>query len=252
MSDHPDLDLDAAISADLDGDLAAFAADAGRDEDEIRRSLAGSKARERREQLVAVRTALQSPLEPLDDLSRRRLLDAAGAAGAGPPARSAPRWTTRLAAAAAAAVILVGGGIFLATRSGEDTGAKGGESATARKIPSGDLGDLGVLDQSTVNDLIGGPAGSTPVPSAPGSTLRSEAVQGSDASGASGPAATADQVTACRNHYRASGTVRFTAAGSFGGTPAVIVGIANGDRTIVFVVAASDCTTVLYSASSTG
>ena len=251
MSEHPDLDLDAAISADLDGDLAAFTADAGLDEGEVRRVLATPDARERREQLVSVRTALRDPVEPVDDVSRRRLLDAATAAGR--PAPTASRWTTRLAAAAAAAVILVGGGIFLVTRSGGDGAAKRDESAaTARKIPSGDLGDLGALDQAGVNDLIGGPGGRTPAPSTPGADTRSSAASGSAPFGTSGPVATGEQVTACRDHYEESGTVRFTAAGSFGGTPAVVVGIANGDRTIVFVVAASDCTAVLYSASSTG
>ncbi len=255
MSEHPDLDLDAAVSADLDGDLAGFATEAGLDEATVRRLLTTPEARERRERIAAARAALQRPPEPLDDLARRRVLTAAAAgAGSAAPGRGAARWPTRLAAAAAAVVLLVGGGIFLATRSGDDNAAKSSRSAaTAGRIPKGDLGNLGALDQSKVDRLIRGlDAGDKTQTSLAPDVRPSSALDSADNRDATGPATTAKQVASCRSHYEASGTVRFTAAGSFGGTPAVIVGIANGDRTIVFVVAASDCTTVLYSASSTG
>jgi hypothetical protein len=56
-------------------------------------------------------------------------------------------------------------------------------------------------------------------------------------------------VKACADRYAAQGTVRFQASGDFQGRNAVILGIDTETRTIVFVVAADDCSTVLYSAS---
>ena len=257
MPDHHDLDLDAAVSAELDGDLAGFAAASGLSEQEVREGLATPEAGERRELLIRARTELRVPPDPLDDVTRRRLLAGATTPTARPapsPAAGSP-WTARLAAAGVAVVLLAGGGIFLATRSSDDAAKSSGSSATAKQAPKGDLGDLGTLDQSKVNDLIGGPASRADA-TAPQARTPSSGAAGFDArstpADGTGPTATATQVQACRDHYEKSGSVRFTAAGSYGGAPAVIVGIANGDRTIVFVVSASECTTVLYSASSTG
>lgn len=270
MPDTPAFDLDAALSADLDGDLAGFIDDAGLPAAVIHSALAEPHAISRRAEIEHARAQLARPVDPLDDVTRRRLLATTSASASEGDLRSSTRsssssaitrsrWAAGLAAAAVVGVVLIGTGIFLGTRDsgGGDASSKAtGASSPAGRDPSGDLGDLGPLDQQSIDGLAGkdpaGPAGSATADAAP------EASGGQDSSArqrstfTAGPSATPEQVQACREYYGSRGQVRFTASVTYDARPAAVIGIGNGARTIVFVVAAENCTNVLYSASTGG
>lgn len=254
MPDASDLDLDTAISADLDGDLDAMCADLGLDPTAVRARLAAPEAAARRARLTAARDALAAPVHPLDDLARRRLVQGA-LADAEPdttiPARSATsggsdrsrrRWS--LLAGAAAAVLVVVGVVALTRQVDDGSASKSSGSSTAN-APKGDLGDVGSLDQSQVDRLVDG-GGTTGAGSDSAATGSAPAAEGFTENATSVPAA---RVAECAAGFASEGTVRFRASGDFQGRPAVIVGVDTETRTIVFVVAADDCTQVLYSAS---
>jgi hypothetical protein len=247
MPEPTDFDLDAAISADLDGELAAMCTEAGLEPDAVRARLTTPEATARRAELVAARTALATPVEPLDDLARHRLvtraLDGAGpettvptgSVRHPPSGHSGRRWGIFAGVAAAVLVIVA---IVAIVATGEDSANSGGSSTAS--APTGNLGNVGTLNQRGVDALVNGSGTSTKsnaaAPSADGFTEQSGAVP-------------TDRVAACADRYRADGTVRFQASGLFEGQPAVILGIDTDTRTIVFVVAADDCGRVLYSAS---
>ncbi|MGZ4796645.1 MAG: hypothetical protein ACXV8T_12195 [Acidimicrobiia bacterium] len=257
MADADAFDLDTAISAQLDGALDEYCAELALPVAEVRARLATPAAEQRRARLAAARAAMQV-VEPLDEISRRRLLAGATEAPA-PVASSRGRaWLPRVVAVAAAAAVVVG--VLVVVQPGSDDSAKssGGGSATAG-APRGDLGNLGSLDQKGVEGLLrnGKPTpGSTVAPTSR-SRLPEQSAAGGNAADASPPsdfaanatAATPEQVQACADQYASEGTVRFQASGTYRGQAAIVLGIDDRNRTIVFVVAAGQCSDVLYSAS---
>ena len=274
MPEHPDFDTDTAISADLDGALDEFAAELNLDASELRALMtARPEYADRRNALELARGSLRAPVEPLDELTRARLLTGAGTAAVRDVAQSKPtsgardrRWGARLAVAAAIAVVLLGGGVLLVNRGGSEENAKSASTASG-SVRSGKLGDIGAIDESKLDKLIGGqpasPAAaagrstaSTPTSgvgpseqalSSAGTAVPDSAVAGFDAR--SGARATAEQLEKCEKEYATNGPLRFSATGAYLGRAAVVLGIANGERTIVFVLAADDCPTVLFSVS---
>lgn len=271
MADSSDFDLDAAISADLDGELDHYATAIGRDPGEVRAQLADPAAARRRGDFDALRAAIQEPVIAPDELSRARLLAGAVAASGTQAAATPPsRAYIRLASAAAIVVAVVGLGVVLVNRGGGDSAKSSSTAGSSGPIRSGNVGDLGELDQRKLDKLIGGPVAGAP--STHDSTARSSAAGAAGAADAafgatssvpraaedtrvpgldpaSGARATKMQVGACTDAYASQGRIRFTGSGAFHGQPAVVLGIANGDRTIVFVVEASNCTNVLFSLS---
>jgi hypothetical protein len=256
-STHPDFDLDVALSAALDGELDAYAAELGLPVADLQAAIRTPAARARGAELASARAAVAEPAR-LDDVTRRRLLAGAGV-GEGRPA-AAPRpgrdrgWILR-AGAAAAVTLVVLAGLFALTRPGDDgaksSGSGAGSSARSAAAPTGDLGDIGTLDPAQIGRLLRGGAPTS------NSTSLQEKARSSSAAGAdavpgfdaNAPTADAGTASACAAQYAAQGTVRFRASGSYQGQPAVVLGIDTSGRTIVFVVAADDCTRVLYSAS---
>ena len=271
MPEHPDFSLDDAISAELDGELAPFAAELGIDVPTLRAQMTDQPGyADRLAALDAARQALRAPVPPLDDVTRARLLRAIPDEADQPRARANSAVplgrdrVLRILAAAAAVVVLVGGGVALVGRGGSssDQQSKAATGAGAR-VRSGQLGDLGSLDSNKLDALIGGgtdetarsggdPSGTASVP-----PERSPEVSGDSqrAFGSSQPKAAADasvtlaQVDACRAEYAKIGTVRFSGTGDYQGRPAVVLGLETGGRTIVFVVGATDCSEVLVSVS---
>jgi hypothetical protein len=255
LSDHPDFDLDTALSADLDGELDAYASELGVAPDDLRAVLAGPAGSARREELAAVRAALRTDsvdaAPPLDDLTRRRLLAGAGVGTrSSAPRRHAGRWLRP--AAAAAVTLLVLAGVYAIV---QDSGGSGGSGGSAAKSSggsagstvtavTGDLGDVGAVDAAGIAGFLRGEAPERTASSAPAAN------QSADRSaGAEFAAATPQAVATCADRYASEGTIRFRASGTFQDRPAVVLGIDTTDRTIVFVVAADDCAQVLYSAS---
>ncbi len=253
MPDPDELHLDAAISADLDGDLDAWCADTGVEAATVRAQLATHEALARRADLEAAREALAAPVPALDDPTRRRLVQGALSDPAldvmipQHPRRSGtsdhPRRVWAVLGGVAAAVLLVVGVVALVNRGGGN-GDGGAKSATA-SAPTGDLGDVGNLDQKRVDALVRGGGAPTASDSATSGPAAPDA-EGFTQNPESVPAA---RVGECADRFASEGTVRFRASGEFQGRPAVIVGVDTASRTIVFVVAADDCARVLYSAS---
>ena len=261
MPEPSDFDLDGAISAALDGDLDGFASDLGLDADTVRARLdTHPDASARRRALEATRAAVRQPVEAVDEVTRARLLTRATAPGGlsdqapGTRGRGA---IARIAAVAAIALLVVGFGVVAITRDDTTNAQKAVSGASHGPVRSGDIGDIGRIDQRKLDALIGGSPSKTAAPSVPqpearqSSTLQSaaadSAVPGFDPSGAL--TATPEQVATCRKVYAGQGKIRFTGSGAYQDRPAVVIGLANGPRTIVFVLAANNCTDVLYSVS---
>ena len=155
--------------------------------------------------------------------------------------------------------------MLLLNRGGGDDNAKSASTGASGSVRSGKLGDIGTIDQDKLDKLIGGPFAASAAPSdssTPSTSVGSTADRHEQAAQAgasdsavpgfdvgSGTKATAEQLQTCEKQYATAGPVRFSATGSYMGRAAVVLGIANGERTIVFVVAADDCPTVLFSVS---
>ncbi len=273
MPDHPDFNLDEAISADLDGELASFAAELGVDVPTLRAQMAERpEYPDRLARLDAARRSLQAPVEPLDDVTRARLLRATAdtasrpAATAGTSGGRERAW--RILGAAAALALVVGGGAALLRNGGSSSSARSkAASGGSGRVRSGQLGSLGSLDAKKLDSLIGGGNGATGTAGDPQADSAPTSFEASGASGSKGadsqrsataPAqpnaatdasVTPEQVAACRAEYAKVGTVRFSGTGDYQGRPAVVLGVETGGRTIVFVVAATDCSEVLVSVS---
>ncbi|MBM3673364.1 MAG: hypothetical protein FJW88_00165 [Actinobacteria bacterium] len=227
-------DTDEAVSAWLDGELAAFAAERSLTEAEATDLLVdwppGPAARDA---LARARDALATPV-PLDDLGRRRLVHTA----LGTPVAASETGTghrfRRALAVAAAAVVVLGLGAFLVAQDGEDSTSFTATEATDAR---GDLGDVGdVTDPARIRDLLGDEssrvASSEAAADAPEKGLPSS----------SPPAPVpADASSRCAEELAQDREEVFRATGAYQGTPAVLVGMRVGGRTIVFVVAAEDC-----------
>ena len=276
MPDTPDFDTDAALNAELDGELDAFARDHGTDTSSIQAELARRSATdERRRELEDVRAAVATPIPPLDELTRARLI--AGASATVPQLdtmtpvpttrRSAMQsWAPRAAAAAVVVLALVGGGVWLAstessTGSASKSASSGGDLTTA-SVARGDLGDLGELSRDQLDRLIGGPKSGVELPkpleagtandarTSPDTSDRAPEVDSTQAgASASARAVTPGQLTTCRDEYERLGTIQFEATGTFQAQPAIVLGIKRASRVIVFVLAADNCSRVLLSVS---
>jgi hypothetical protein len=256
-SDPPfGLDADEALSAYLDGELDAFARDHGLTEAAARAELeAWPELTSRLAAFERARAAAQAPVPPLDDVTRRRLVNHAVDELPAPygPARRSRRWPAIAAIAAAGFLFLAGIGAVVSAFSGDgsssrDSASKAASSATAAL--HGDVGDLGdVTSASALHALLdrretGGTPGDAPT------AARSEPFAG--AAGANRQSES-DSATvtpaACARELAGTRKVAFEGTGTFRGAPVTIVGIVNGGRTVVLVVSGTDCTNVLASVS---
>lgn len=268
MSELPDFEV--AMSAELDGELNAYASELGVDVDELRARLLGQPgATEQIARFTAARNALAEPAAPLDDLARARLLSGARRAASSTADIADRRLlgnprTLRLVAAAAAVVLVVAGGAAFLARTGTDNGSKSASKGAATDgVRSGNLGDLGALDQRKLDGLLRGAktpaAPETGTKRAPSPTDAQAGPAPADSSAQKAPVegfdpgasvrATPEQVSVCVDQYAPNGTARFSGTGAYQGQPAVVVAVGAGERTIVFVLAAGDCNNVLLSVS---
>ena len=281
MTDHPSTSTSIPRSAPTStASSPASSPTLGLDEAALRAALATPDRRAARRAALArgPRRPRGAPPEPLDDLTRRRLL-AAAATVTGPqasqacpsirrPVRGQAHGTAgrpRLAAADRRCRAHRWRGLPAPT--GRRPTARrrvhvDGRGRRARRSRRATSGHLGTLDGGSVDRAPRRARGfgRSVCPRAPSRIAPSEAADSQadpdraapTRSGRESPA-TADQV----RHVPCSTTrTRPRSAsrppGPTQGRPAVIVGIATGDRTIVFVVAADDCASVLYSASTAG
>jgi hypothetical protein len=256
-------ETDEAISAALDGELGAFAAEHGITEEAVRdrlESWPGFAAR--RAALDHVRGAVHAPTPPLDDVSRRRLVRTAsneqpGSSAATPrPTRS---WARLVAVAAAGLIVVAGIAFAVSAIDGDDASMTSGDSAGTSAAPlHGDVGDLGdvtrpealraLLDRREAAALDEADAAER---SGDGAEAPPSATSGASSSLDGGGSDSARTVTpeACAAQLAGERKVAFTGTGTYQGTPVTIIGITERGRTIVFVVPSTDCTNVLASIS---
>lgn len=256
-------ETDEALSALLDGELGAFAADHGVTEQVARDRLESwPGVAERRAALEQARAVVGSSTPPLDDLTRRRLVRTAsnelpGSAAATPrPTRS---WARIVAVAAVGLVVVAGIGFAVSSIDGDDASMTSGDSAATSAGPRrGDVGDLGdvtspealrgLLDRREAaargeGDAAEQSGGGAEAPQSDTSDV-SPSTEGGGFDSARGvsPKECAKQVAGRRK-------VAFTGTGTYQGTPVTVVGITERGRTIVLVVPSADCTNVLASVS---
>ena len=137
MPKFPDFDTDDAISAELDGEFDAYAIELGVDPGSLRAQMtARPEYSGHAAALAAAQGAMATPVIPLDDVSRARLLSAATQGGTSSdsltPSRSRGQaWNARLAVAAAILVVVLGGGVLLITGGGDDGSAKSASTSAA-------------------------------------------------------------------------------------------------------------------------
>jgi hypothetical protein len=254
---------DDALSALLDGELAAFAADHGTTEADARAALDAWPATEARlADLRAARDAAGAPVPPLDDVTRRRLVAGALPSRAERDTRApGPRGSWLGLAAAAVLVLLIIGaiGAMVLTDDGDHEASSGG-SAKAGAPPvavRGELGDLGEVSEATLRRLLEGERdGRTRERAGAGEDSAADA-----AGGAAAPNAPTSELSrapshlgvrdpqACARQFAGSRPVRFVGTGTSDGRAVVVVGLDQGERSIAVVVPAGDCTSPLTSVS---
>jgi hypothetical protein len=254
-------DTDEAVSARLDGELAAFAADHGTTEADARARLeAWSGFDDRRAELAAARATVATPVPPLDEITRRRLVrnasDARSVAAAG--RRGARAWKI-VGAAAAALVVVVGIGLAINAAGDNDGGSSDSASSSAGSVATdlrGNLGDVGDLSgPEALRALL---AGTRDVKTAPervdatkGAGNATSAQSGSvpapqQFTDSAGPSLPPDQ---CAAQLAGKRPVTFVGTGTYQGRAVTVVGLTERVRVIAFLVPSNDCTNVLTSVS---
>ncbi|MGZ4688083.1 MAG: hypothetical protein ACXVKA_04320 [Acidimicrobiia bacterium] len=250
---------DEALSAVLDGELGAFAAERGRSEASVRAQLEEWPSFEARlAELERARGLVGDAPPPLDDVTRRRLVRNALDAAADSSPRVAPRsrsrsWLTVVAVAAAGLLVVAGIGAGIAAIGNRDSSSEKSASSAATGATAplrGDVGDLGdVTSPAALRALLDrraaaaerGASTTAPAGSPPDADRQF-------ANGAPSAPATVS-AAGCAQQLAGTRDVTFSGTGTYQGAPVTIVGITEGGRTIVFVVSSTDCTRVLASIS---
>jgi hypothetical protein len=257
-------DTDDAVSALLDGELTAFAADHDTTEADARTRLeAWPGFEDRRAALAGARAVVATPVPALDDVTRHRLVRAAVGARAepAPTAHRARVWKV-LGAAAAALVVVAGIALAIDATRDEGPGARDSASSAGPVAPDlhGDIGDVGDLSgPDALRALLTG----TRAPSA--ARERAAASSGadrptSDQAGATPPSADGQALSRrsaappippaeCAAQLARKRPVTFVGTGTFRGAAVTVIGLTERGRVIAFVVPSNDCTDVLTSVS---
>jgi len=210
--------LDERLSAALDGEPIAGAPGPGDP------ALDSAAAAARGRALAAARDVLATPPPPLDDVTRRRLLDTARAAGPA-PRRDRARWLGPAASVAAVLVaVVLGGWGLIAVLHGSSTSSKSsaaGQGAAAMTTGPLHLRSLGEI--SNPARLL--------------REVRAELARRPSGDRSSVPGA------ACRGTVRVPTdvTLEVLARATFHGAPAVVLVGREPPRTLVYVLATGDC-----------
>jgi hypothetical protein len=247
-------DTDEAVSALVDGELAAFARDHDLLEAEVHSRLERWPGlADARRALGALRDAPPSvdADRPLDTVTRRRLVRGAMDATASAPAPSrssrnrALLWTGSAAAAAAAIVglvAIVGQGSArhdaakTSSAASEKDAAGGGSASSARY--AGDLGD--VTDPASLRVALVKAA----APAAPAAGDFASRSQDQNGSPAPSP-----ELTTCAAKTAAGRPVQFVATATYRGQRAAVVAVADGGRTAAYVTSLPECTVLTFQSS---
>jgi hypothetical protein len=176
MTSHEPLSpelLDELLSAELDGELESAARDLGIDPEEVAVRIAATPGAESRRRALAD-GARSLAVEPLDDLTRQRLLgavrtgreplDALPTRHAGPAATRSGQWQ-RVLAVAAAVLVVVGAASVIVSLGGED-GTDDSAAGNAESVEDAAGGDHDVRsykrdvgDPANLEQILRAPAG---------------------------------------------------------------------------------------------
>jgi hypothetical protein len=270
MSDEPTpapaplgaADLDALLSAELDGDLAGAAADLGLAPDVAAARLAATPgAQQRRAALAGARELLGAPVAGLDEHVRSDLVDAAvraarpddlAAARARREARHPPR--ARWLAASAAAVVALGLVVGVALTAGDDdrsdVAASGGTGPDDDGAALPDVGE--VRDQHQLRDRLEGlsasPTAGSDSSAEADEPAQPDALLDGSASQYRASAQEAAERDPCigeiADAYQRTDPPVLAATATFDGDPARVVVFQAEGAQLVVVYAPDDCTTL--------
>jgi hypothetical protein len=252
--DAPAVDpLDERLSAELDGAAAPdptgtdpTGTEASGDDDE---QVDDVHTDGRRRELASARDLLSIPPPPLDDVTRRRLLRAALSEAPGARRRDLHALNRVGVAAAVLAVVVAGGltlkalthspnGVRTAAKSEADKSASATtNAATGTKRDFGEISDPQVLKRRVEASLKGAQAPTTGAPGNASTTV---------------PRPTDSETSNLASRFalgKCDATIRVPAGatptvlgdGTFDGVPATIIVAHDGGRTLIYVVARSDC-----------
>jgi hypothetical protein len=254
-------DTDEAVSALLDGELDAFAADHGTTETEARSRLEAWPGFEARRRAFAdARQAVATPAPALDDVMRRRLVRTAVDAAPTPAAASRSRVWTVVGAAAAALLVVVGIGLAINV-SGDDSSRSSDSASSAGVAPDlhGDIGDVGDLSgPDALRAVLTGKRDAKTAESGAGGADSSGGATSDQSGDAPAPALNESQARAsasalppdqCAAKLAGTRPVTFVGTGTYRGIPVTVIGLTEGGRVIAFLVPSNDCTNVLTSVS---
>lgn len=201
---------------------------------------------ERGRALAAARDLLAVPLEPLDDVTRRRLLrtalDASPTSSRGSSER-ALRWVRGVAVAAAVLAAIALSGWGLASLNHNSSSSKGASSANATTAPAGPVDLNEVSNPDVLKRRVEAALG---VPIAPTGPTSTTAVPNPEQTTVSG--GNAQLVSRCLSTLRvpAGDTPELLGTATFHGAPALVVIAREKSRTLIFVVATADCRLLTY------
>jgi hypothetical protein len=251
----PDYDVDEAVNAIVDGELAAFADEHGLTEAEVRAHVvAMPDDAARRAAVDGTRAAVGEPVPLLDDVTRHRLVRDAtrGTSNVVAPAPRSRRWIAITAIAAAGLLVVAGLGVAVSSMgdSSSSSSSSSDSGASAAAPLRGDVGDLGdVTSAAALKALLDRRAARDSAPTTAVSP-KSEFASGGAADATNPvPAPSAATTAQCAQQLAGRRPVVFSGTGTYQGAPVTVVGIKTGHRTIVFVVSDTDCTDVVASIS---
>ena len=190
------------------------------------------------------RIAARLPVEPLDEVTRRRLVATAlreSEASAAPPPRSSRAW--QWVAAAAAIVVLVVGGLALLTAGGGHDEPQASRDRSIAASPEGlkvapDVGDFGDLGQAANLDRLRSALDSSALASAAPRAEASTPPAAGDAAGSTSDADAAKRsLDLCASSFP-GGTILALGSGTIDGRTATVflVQQADGSRSLEAVL----------------
>jgi hypothetical protein len=249
--------VDELLSADLDGAFDAAARDLGMTPADARARLGATPgAAARAAALAAARDAASVAPDPLDDLARRRLLDAARAqARPAPAARRSNRYAQRIVAAGGAVVAVAAliALLFVVVPRGGGGGDDAASSGTAARNAENDLAarpnapvDSDIRSTAELRAYVAQLlASGSPAPSAGAAsgstTVPSEAQNTKSAREYASAADAVACVPELRAKLQQTGAPRATAAITYQGAPAKLAVFRDDGQTLAVVYVQDGC-----------
>jgi len=236
MTDRPDEPLRSSDAVDPTDERLSAALDGEGDTEELGASATAARARA----LESARDLVATPPPALDDVTRRRLLDTARAAGTA-HRRDRSRWAGPAAAAAAVVVVVLGGWALVAGLHGPNDSSKGSKAASGASATT--AANTGTAPSHS--PASGGALGEVSDPERLLAQVRGELHTTADSVQSQAGADKFDALPGarCASTLRvpAGVTPEILGPATFHGASAVVLVGREKARVLVYVLASSDC-----------